>query len=215
MPERASRYRWFVIAVFFAFMLLHQTDRLMIGPMQDTIEKQFQINDQQWGFINSGALLVGTVLYPIWGYLYDRYARAKLLALASFIWGATTWISAIAPNYRAFLVTRASTGIDDSAYPGLYSLVADYFGPALRGKVYGLLQLAQPLGYLIGMIMARMVGPRTGGCPQACFHSGMPALAVKKMIYFGVKEMPRGKAEPEFEGMEEIGQFHFSWKEAR
>lgn len=87
MPERASRYRWFVVAVFFVFMLLHQTDRLMIGPMQDTIEKQFGINDQQWGFINSGALLVGTVLYPIWGYLYDRYARAKLLALASFIWG--------------------------------------------------------------------------------------------------------------------------------
>jgi hypothetical protein len=26
-------------------------------------------------------------------YLYDRYARAKLLSLASFIWGATTWLS--------------------------------------------------------------------------------------------------------------------------
>ncbi len=215
MPERVARYRWFVIAVFFAFMLLHQTDRLMIGPMQDTIEKQFQINDQQWGFINSGALLVGTILYPIWGYLYDRYARAKLLALASFIWGATTWISAIAPNYHTFLVTRASTGIDDSAYPGLYSLVADYFGPALRGKVYGLLQLAQPLGYLIGMIMALMIAPLIGGWRQAFYITGSLGLVVGVAIYFGVKEMPRGKAEPEFEGMEDIGQFHFSWQEAR
>ncbi len=215
MPERASRYRWFVILVFFAFMLLHQTDRLMIGPMQDTIEKQFQINDEQWGFINSGALLVGTVLYPIWGYLYDRYARVKLLALASFIWGATTWISAIAPNYHSFLVTRASTGIDDSAYPGLYSLVADYFGPTLRGKIYGLLQLAQPLGYLIGMVMALMVAPLIGGWRQAFYITGSLGLVVAVLIYFGVREMPRGKAEPEFEGMEEIRQFHFSWKEAR
>lgn len=214
MPERASRYRWFVVAVFFVFMLLHQTDRLMIGPMQDTIEKQFGINDQQWGFINSGALLVGTVLYPIWGYLYDRYARAKLLALASFIWGATTWISAIAPTYRSFLVTRATTGIDDSAYPGLYSLVADYFGPTLRGKIYGLLQLAQPLGYLIGMIMALMVAPLIGGWRQAFYITGSLGLVVAVLIYFGVKDLPRGKAEPEFEGMEEIGQFHFSWKEA-
>src|SRR5512135_2347287 len=154
MAERASRYRWFVIAVFFVFMLLHQTDRLMIGPMQDTIEKQFQINDQQWGFINSGALLVGSILYPIWGYLYDRYARAKLLALASFIWGSTTWISAIAPTFPTFFASRASTGIDDSSYPGLYSLIADYFGPAVRGKIYGLLELAQPLGYLVGLILA-------------------------------------------------------------
>jgi MFS family permease len=215
MPERVSRYRWFVIAVFFAFMLLHQTDRLMIGPMQITIEKQFQINDQQWGFINSGALLIGTLLYPLWGYLYDRYARARLLALASFIWGATTWISAIAPNYRTFLVTRASTGIDDSAYPGLYSLVADYFGPALRGKVYGLLQLAQPLGYLIGMIMALIVAPLIGGWRQAFYLTGSLGLVVAILIYFGVKEMPRGKAEPEFAGMEEMAQFHFSWQEAR
>ena len=215
MPERASRYRWFVIAVFFAFMLLHQTDRLMIGPMQNTIEKQFQINDQQWGFINSGALLIGTVLYPIWGYLYDRYARAKLLALASFIWGLTTWLSAIAPNYRTFLVTRASTGIDDSAYPGLYSLVADYFGPALRGKVYGLLQLAQPLGYLIGMVMALMLAPLIGGWRQAFYITGSLGLVVAVLIYFGVKDLPRGKAEPEFAGMEEMSQFHFSWQEAK
>src|SRR5512138_2590407 len=199
MAERASRYRWFVIAVFFAFMLLHQTDRLMIGPMQDTIEKQFNINDQQWGFINSGALLIGTILYPIWGYLYDRYARAKLLALASFIWGITTWLSAIAPTYRTFLGTRASTGIDDSAYPGLYSLVADYFGPALRGKVYGLLQLAQPLGYLLGMILALMIAPMLEGVVlhlegwrTIFLLTGSLGIILAIIIFFGIKDLPRG-----------------------
>ncbi len=214
MPQHGSRYRWFVVVIFFLFTLLHQTDRLMIGPMQDAIERQFRINDTQWGFINSGALLVGTVLYPIWGYLYDRYARAKLLALASFIWGATTWISAVAPTYRSFLVTRASTGIDDSSYPGLYSLVADYFGPNLRGKIYGVLQLAQPLGYLMGMIMALMIAPLIGGWRQAFYITGSLGLVVAVLIFFGVREMPRGQAEPEFEGLDEIGQFHFSWKEA-
>ncbi len=147
----SDRYRWFVIAVFFVFMLLHQTDRLMIGSMQVPIMDEFSIRDSQWGLINSGALVVATLLYPVWGYLYDRYARAKLLALASFIWGATTWLSAIAPTYPAFLATRASTGVDDSSYPGLYSLVADYFPPGLRGRVYGLLQVAQPLGFLVGV----------------------------------------------------------------
>ncbi len=53
--RRVSRCRWFVVGVLFLFILLHQTDRLMIGPMQDTIERQFSIDDQQWGLINSGA----------------------------------------------------------------------------------------------------------------------------------------------------------------
>ncbi len=216
MSQKSSRYRWFVVVIFFFFMLLHQTDKLMIGPFQDSIMKDFKIDLAQWGLINTGALLVGTILYPVWGYLYDRYARAKLLALASFIWGATTWLSAIVRTYPSFLTTRASTGIDDSSYPGLYSLVADYFGPELRGKVYGILQLAQPVGYLVGMILALMVAPNIGGWRSAFYITGSLGLVIAVAIYFGVKEMPRGQAEPEYadKNAEEIGQFHFSWQEA-
>ena len=31
------------------------------------------------------------------------------------------------------------------------------------------------------------------------------------MIFFGIKEIPRGQSEPEFKDMQEIGQFKFSW----
>src|SRR5574342_692438 len=159
MAPKSSRYRWFVVTVFFFFMLLHQTDKLMIGSLQVPISQTFGIGNKEWGFVNTGALIVATVLYPLWGYLYDRYARAKLLSLASFIWGATTWLNAIVRTYTGFLVTRASTGIDDSSYPGLFTLIADYFNPTTRGKIYGFLQLAQPIGYLLGMVLALIVAP--------------------------------------------------------
>jgi MFS family permease len=222
MKKENPRYRWFVVTIFFFFMLLHQTDKLMIGSLQLPISASFGLNDFTWGLVNSGALLVATLLYPVWGYLNDRYSRAKLLSLASFIWGATTWMSSIVRTYPAFLVTRASTGIDDSSYPGMYSLVADYFGPQMRSKIYGLLQLAQPVGYLMGMILALMVAPQLEGI---IFHlegwrtifliTGSLGIVIGFLIFFGVKEMPRGKAEPEFEGMEEIAKFEFSWKAAR
>jgi MFS transporter, Spinster family, sphingosine-1-phosphate transporter len=222
MKKKRSFYPVFVVIVFFLFIFLHQTDKLLIGSLQIPISDTFHLNDLQWGFINSGALIVGTILFPIWGYLYDRYTRAKLLALASFIWGATTWLSSLVRTYPAFLGTRASTGIDDSSYPGLYSLVADYFGPKIRGKVYGILQVPQPLGYLMGMILALMIAPMLDG---KVFHlegwrtifliTGSLGIVMAVVIYFGIKDMPRGKAEPEFEGMQEVGQFRFSWKEAR
>jgi MFS family permease len=222
MKKRRSFYPVFVVIVFFLFIFLHQTDKLLIGSLQIPISDTFHLNDLQWGFINSGALIIGTVLYPIWGYLYDRYARAKLLALASLIWGATTWLSSIVRTYPAFLGTRASTGIDDSSYPGLYSLVADYFGPKIRGKVYGILQVPQPLGYLLGMILALMVAPmldgkffQLEGWRTIFLMTGFLGIVMSAVIFFGIKEMPRGKAEPEFEGMEQMGQFRFSWQEAR
>ncbi|HKI55284.1 MAG TPA: MFS transporter, partial [Anaerolineales bacterium] len=215
MSQQKSGYRWFVVVIFFFFMLLHQTDKLMIGSLQVQISDTFHLNDFQWGLVNSGALAVATILYPVWGYLYDRYARAKLLALASFIWGATTWLNAIVRTYGGFLVTRASTGIDDSSYPGIFSLIADYFGPNLRGKVYGLLQLAQPLGFLAGLILGQVVAPMIGGWRSVFYITGSLGLVIAILIYFGVKDMPRGKAEPEFEDMAEMQTFKFSWAEAK
>jgi MFS transporter, Spinster family, sphingosine-1-phosphate transporter len=207
--------RWVVVIIFFFFMLLHQTDKLMIGSLQVQISDDFGISNTQWGLVNSGALIVATVLYPIWGYLYDRYARAKLLAFASLVWGATTWLNALARSFGFFVVTRASTGIDDSSYPGLYTLVSDYFGPTMRGKVYGILQLAQPIGYLVGMILALMVAPAIGGWRSVFYITGSLGLVIAVLIYFFVKDMPRGKAEPEFEQMAEMQTFKFSWDEAK
>ena len=215
MSKEKTSNRWVVVVIFFFFMLLHQTDKLMIGSLQVQISTDFNIDNTQWGLINSGALIVATVLYPIWGYLYDRYSRTKLLALASFIWGATTWLNAVVKTFGGFLATRASTGIDDSSYPGLYTLIADYFGPSLRGKIYGILQLAQPLGYLLGMILALMVAPAIGGWRSVFYITGSLGLVIALLIYLFVKEMPRGQAEPEFENMAEMQTFKFSWAEAK
>lgn len=215
MSSEKSGYRWFVVVVFFFFILLHQTDKLMIGSLQVQISEDFQINNTQWGLVNSGALIVATILYPIWGYLYDRFSRSKLLSLASLIWGATTWLNALVKTFGGFLTTRASTGIDDSSYPGIYTLVADYFGPNLRGKIYGILQLAQPLGYLLGTILALMVAPAIGGWRNVFFITGGLGLVIAILIFFFVKEMPRGQAEPEFENMPEMQTFKFSWAEVR
>ncbi len=206
--------RWFAVIIFFGFMLIHQIDKLLIGPLTDNIMTTFNINYTQMGAVTTGALIIGTVLYPVWGWAYDRFSRAKLLSLASLIWGVTTWLGAIAPTYPLFVAARASTGIDDSSYPGLYSLVADYFKPGERGKVYGLLQLTSPIGYLIGMVMALLLGGVIGW--RAVFYiTGSIGILVAVLMFFGLKEAPRGQAEPEMEGMESITVHKFEWSKVK
>ena len=208
-----NRYRWFVVGIFFFFMLLHQADKLLIGPLTTPIMEYFQINEAQMGFVFSGAILVGGVFYPLWGYLYDKYSRRKLLALASLIWGSTTWLSALAKTFGVFIATRASTGVDDASYPGLYSLISDYFPPKSRGKVYGLLQIASPLGYMIGMVLALVLvdAIRWQGI---FFLTGALGVILSIVIYFGVKEVPRGGSEPELQNIEQTTHYRFEWKTA-
>ena len=211
--QKKSNYRWFVFGTFFVFMLLHQTDKLLIGPLTTPIMETFGINEAKMGFVFSGAIVVGAIMYPLWGWLYDRFMRSKLLALAAFIWGATTWISAIAATFPMFLITRASTGIDDSSYPGLYNLMADYFEPKTRGKVYGLLQLTAPIGYSLGMVLAMVLGGLIGW--RGVFYvTGSLGIVVAAVIFFFVKEPKRGGSEPELQGIEMKTQYRFSLKTA-
>jgi MFS family permease len=209
--KSSSRHGWSVVTIFFFFVLLHQADKLLIGPLTENIIKTFNINNTQMGAVSMGALFVGAIFYPIWGYLYDRYSRPKLLALSSLIWGATTWLNAIAPTFPSFMVTRSSTGIDDSSYPGMYSLVSDYFSPKVRGKVYGLLQFTQPLGYLLGMVLGLILGGFIGW--RGVFYiTGSLGILMAPIIFFGVKDVPRGQSEPEMADIDVTGHYQFDWK---
>ena len=211
--ENASKKgAWFAFGSCFVFMLLHQSDKLLIGPLTDKIIDTFKISYTQMGLVNTVALVVGAVFYPLWGWLYDHYARPKLLALASLIWGCTTWLNAIAPTYPIFLMTRASTGIDDASYPGIYSLLSDYFPPKMRGKIYGFLQVAQPLGYLVGMVLALVLGS-IWGWRKVFYLTGSLGVVMAIFIFFTVKDQPRGASEPELANVEGLDEkFKFSWK---
>ena len=200
--------------ILFFFMLIHQADKLLIGPLTTQIMQTFQISRTQMGAVTTGALIVGAICFPVWGWLYDRFSRPKLLSLASFLWGVSTWLNAIVPTYPLFLVTRAGTGIDDSSYPGLYSLIADYYPPKKRGKMYGFLQVAQPMGYLLGMILALVWGA-THGWRNVFYITGSLGVVLSLVIFFFVKDRPRGSTEPELATSQNLENFKFNWNEVK
>lgn len=205
-----KRQRWIAVFIFFLFMLLHQTDRLLIGPLTSPIMEEFNLSEIQMGGIITGSLILGSIFYPIWGFLYDRFARSKLLALASFVWGITTWLSAIAPTARLFLISRAATGIDDSSYPGIGTLISDYFPPKQRSRIFGFLQISIPLGYLLGLLLALNFAPRYGWRVIYLF-TGTIGLLLAILIFFGVKDLPRGSSEPQFSLIKDLETTPFQW----
>ena len=84
----------------------------------------------------------------------------------------------------------------------------------MRGKIYGILQLAQPLGYMVGLVLALMLGPIIGW-RNVFILTGTTGLILAVLIFLGVKEAPRGRAEPELAELAEIGVYRFNWQTAR
>lgn len=214
MSRAGSPKRWIVVIILFIFLLFHQADKTIISPLLTPIMAEFNINEAQMGAVSSLGIIVSSLLYPVWGYLYDRFSRPKLLSLASLIWGSTTALSAIAPSFRLFMITRASTGIDDSSYPGLYSLLSDYFRPSLRGKIYGLMQISGPFGYMTGIVLASTLG-MVIGWRNIFIITGVVGVIMAFVIFFGVGERSRGVSEPEMIPLDDIREYRITWQEIK
>ncbi len=214
MSARNSRFgRWAVLAVLLCFTLLHQADRLVIGPLTSSIMASFHINEAQMGTVLSGSLVVGGLLFPLWGYLFDRFSRARLLATAAALWGATTWLAAAAPSYGWFVAARAFTGIDDASVPGAYSLLADTFEPRMRGRVYAFLKVSIPIGYALGAVLATTLAPCIGW-RRVFAVTGAAGMIVAGLVALVVRDAPRGATEPELAGAWQ-GMTAFRWSAAR
>jgi predicted MFS family arabinose efflux permease len=66
-----------------------------------------------------------------------------------------------------------------------------------------LLQVAQPFGYMLGLVLATMLG-ESMGWRNVFFITGGAGIIVAALIFFGVREPRRGQSEPEMANLEEI-----------
>lgn len=203
------------IAIVTGFLLVHQVDKFLVAPLATPIMEEFGIGEDKMGLTATAAILVGLVLLPLWGYLGDRLSRPRVVAAASGIWGATTLLTAVAPNYGSFLAARASTGIDDDAYPAVRSLVADYVRPYRRAAIYGLLAATAPIGYLTAVVLAVALRDAVGWRGLYVI-TGVAGIAFVALVLAGAKEVPRGSADRRALGIaSQSEEARFSWSHLR
>ncbi|MEA3340105.1 MAG: MFS transporter [Chloroflexota bacterium] len=140
MKPKSSRYRWFVVAVFFAFMLLHQADKLLIGPLTTPIMETFGIDEAQMGAVSTGALVVGAILYPLWGYLYDRPLENQTLFMV--------------------MLSISSLFIPFAA-PNVISTVYDVTLPEVRSTAMAIQYFIESAGAALSPLLAGLIAVNT------------------------------------------------------
>jgi len=200
MPSSFLKYAWFVAIVLFLFRSLHTADIYVISVVLPQILEEFQITYTGGGALFTATFAFSALLYPVWGYLFDRYSRKTLISLSGILWGLTTWLNTIPRNFLGFFVTRTLTGVDDTPPSGINSLISDYFPPKSRGKPLGLINATGAFGALLGTVFGVMLG-YVYGWRYLFLITGGIGILMAIIVYFSIKDIPRGGSEPELSGL--------------
>lgn len=162
------------------------------------------------GLVVALSLLVGSMSIIVFGYLGGKFSksfsRKKLFIITNCIWVGAYGLVSLSLNYNFYLFFIICTAIGTGAFlPIGFSIISDFFSPGQRGKMYGLMQFGLILGSGGGIILGGLLGSYAG--PHGWrFAYGLGFilgfLALLNYIFSG-SDPESGKAEPEFEGLED------------
>src|SRR5947209_16382502 len=126
MPPKL--YPRLTLALLTGLNVLNYIDRSVLFGVQPLIQKEFLVNDVQLGRLNSAFFLSYLCAAPLVGYLGDRYARRKIVAIGIFIWSGFTLLSGITHTYNELLFRHIMVGIGEASYAVIApTLIADSF----------------------------------------------------------------------------------------
>lgn len=184
---RMSLVRWRTLFQFICVTMIASSAhyaRTALGPLQESIRIALNLSDNQIALIQGPALAVPLVLtaVPV-GLLVDRWSRVRLLLLFAACDAGGTLLTAVAPGLKVMFVARCLIGLSATAISTTaFSLVADLYAPAKRGRATMVMAVAQYGGmaaaFAFGGELLGLVSPSGNAWRWAMLYLSAPLVIV-------------------------------------
>ncbi|MDG2327344.1 MAG: MFS transporter, partial [Halioglobus sp.] len=187
-------YRYYVLIILTVVSMVNIMDRLIMSILLEDIKAEFAMTDTQLGLL---AGLAFALFYALMSIPIARWAdvsnRKNILAGALIIWSGMTALCGAAAGFVSLFLARLGVGIGEAGgSPPSYSIMADYFKPSERARAMGIYFTGAVLGTGGGLIVGGLLGEWLGW-RMTFFVLGVPGVLLGVLLYFTVKEPPRGR----------------------
>ena len=193
ISDNVKRYTLGVLVVVYTFNFI---DRQILSILIEPIKTELGASDTVMG------LLAGTafaIFYAVLGMplalIADRWNRRNLIGLSLAIWSGMTVLSGMAQNVAQLAIARVGVGVGEAGCsPSAHSMLADLYPAKERATALGIYALGIPFGIMFGLFAGGAIADEFGWRP-AFFIVGIPGLILSAVVFFTVKEPPRGHAD--------------------
>lgn len=213
-------YRGYALGALTLVYTLNFIDRNLLGVVAQPVMDAFELSDTEYGFLNGPpfALFYAIMGIPL-AMAADRYNRVALISVCIAIWSIMAALCGFATSFLFILFARIGVAIGEAGCtPPAVSLVSDYFKPKSRPQALAIYAMGVTFG---GVLASAFGGPIAGLSGEdfgawiggvGLFHGidwanvegwrlafiliGAPGLIIALIVFFTVKEPPRGFSDP-------------------
>lgn len=155
----SKKYAYWLIVVLLMFATaLSFMDRQVLSISILKIKEELNINDVQYGFINSGFLLSYTIMFALGGIIIDRLGSRKGLGYSVGFWSLATLLHSIAHNVSQFAFFRFLLGIGEGGcFPGAVKAVQEWVPKKHQATANGLSIGGSAIGSVIALPLCALV----------------------------------------------------------
>ena len=181
----------FALFVLTLMNMLNYVDRWVPSAVKELFKDDLKLTDAQTSWPLTAFIVVYMVASPIFGALAERRSRRMLIAFGVASWSIATAAASFSTGFTSLLIARAAVGIGEAAYATLApSVLADFFPPERRNRVFTIFYVATPVGSAIGFVLGGLLGEHFGW-RTAFLAVGLPGLLVAGLALM-MKDPVRG-----------------------
>jgi len=185
-----SREQWRTLVAAQLGWMLDAMDVMLYSFALTAVRSEFQLSGAASGALAALPLVTSAAGGMLFGWLSDRYGRARALMWSILTFSLLTAFTATAHSVGELVFWRALVGVGlGGEWAAGSVLVAETWPEQHRGKAIGLMQSAWAIGYLLAAVMAAVVLPLWGWRPL--FVLGVAPALVTLWMRRGIREPAR------------------------
>ena len=159
LREVARSAGWYPLVILTVLNVVDELDRAAFAIFAPEIQRYFNINDTALGAIVGAQFALLIIAGVPVGYWATRIDRARLLRWSAAVWSVFSTATALAISLPAFVFTRLGSGAGRAGVePVGKAFLADQYPPTVWNRVFAIHNAANPLGGILGPLMAGGIG---------------------------------------------------------
>ena len=175
LPRRTA---WSLALTATATMAVSYLDRQALAVLAPTITKALDINETEYGYLQSAFSVAYLLFAPPAGRFIDAVGARRGLLASVLVWSAVSAAHALVPGFSTLFFLRILLGaVEAPSFPGAAQTVSRALPPADRNAGFGVLFTGSSLGAMLAPFVVTTIEARLG------WRAAMVGTAVVGLIW--------------------------------